>query len=1158
MPKLYRYLSVLIIIVVSSAGFVSYHLIPSAMAQDGFQTGTSAQSPNIGNPIDQLTQSLGNARISYRTDTGNVHFIGTDAGKSLHQPSILPNEASPEDAAMLFLSVYGEIFGMDDPGIELIVRTVEPASGDRNYVRYQQEYRGVPVIGGELVVQLDSKLDVLSVNGELLPKVAMSTSPDIDSTQAAVAALDIVSKVYRIPLEAIYTNEPELWIYSPEIMGEPGGGSNHLVWRMEVTTAELLPIREFVLVDAHTGEIILNFNQLDSLKNREVYDHNNIAGIALPGTSPVRSEGQAASGVNDVDRAYEYSGNTYDFYLENHARDSLDGLGMKVISTVRYCPSCPSQTFSNAFWNGVQMVYGNGFAAADDVVAHELTHGVTENESNLFYYMQSGAINESFSDIWGEFVDLTYDGPYDNDDPSVRWNMGEDVPGLGAIRSMSNPPAFNDPDRMGSPLYYCATGDNGGVHTNSGVGNKAAYLMVDGGTFNGFTITGIGIPKVAQIFYETQAHMLTSASDYQDLAESLSQACNSLIGTSGITMNNCQQVREAIAAVEMTKQPISCAATEAPLCDNHGFDSQFGSSLTGWSSTSGVWFHDTSGYALTYGEPSSFSSIQYATQGFGDYEFTATMRRYGCATCSNGLQLRGKPLPLQYENRWEKDYAFLYNRSGEISVWKRISGIDVALLDWTFSEAVNLGDAWNTLRVVTRGNTFFYYVNNHLIWSGTDNDYRYGMVGLTMYRDAGSTSNLLQVDSAVLKGGSPLVLFTDSFEHGLEHWGTGAANGSDEWYHEYSYATGDNYELYGYDQGVKSDIYAYLKNSVALPPGQNAYLRFRHAYDMEASFDGGVIEYSTNGGGTWLDAGGFVLENGYNGTLSSGYENPLGGRSAFTSDSKGYKSTRLNLSSLAGLNFLFRFRMGTDISNSDLGWFVDEFQLYSCLNRVEQIFLPPIIRGLPPTSFNYPFTDSSSGWQVVSGAWRVNDGYYASEGIPNSSASVSNWQSFADLDYEVRMQRYGCPGCPNSLFIRGDPELQGSGHHWNNGYLFQYTNDGYISVWKFVNGVPSAVLPWVTTASVAHDEANTIRVIASGTNLSYYLNGELVWSGSDASLSTGYVGFGFDRDDYSSDNWLEVDYATLTSGTAITTALGGPALDQHQLQFTGGNSDAHP
>ena len=171
------------------------------------------------------------------------------------------------------------------------------------------------------------------------------------------------------------------------------------------------------------------------------------------------------------------------------------------------------------------MVYGDGvgFALADDVVAHELTHGVTEHTSNLFYYYQSGAINESLSDIWGEFVDQT--NLAGNDSASVKWLIGEDVIGLGAIRDMEDPTTFGDPDRMTSPSYWFSMGDSGGVHTNSGINNKAAYLMVEGGSFNGQTVTALGITKVAAIYYEVQTNLLTSGADYADLHDALFQAC---------------------------------------------------------------------------------------------------------------------------------------------------------------------------------------------------------------------------------------------------------------------------------------------------------------------------------------------------------------------------------------------------------------------------------------------------------------------------------------------------------------------------------------------------------------------------------------------------------------------------------------------------------
>ena len=153
-----------------------------------------------------------------------------------------------------------------------------------------------------------------------------------------------------------------------------------------------------------------------------------------------------------------------------------------------------------------QMVYGEGFSRADDVDAHELTHAVTERSANLFYYMQSGALNESVSDVFGETVDqwnASLPGGvarHGTDTAAVKWLLGEDVPGLGAIRNMRNPNAFGDPGKTSDTQYYCSYGDGGGVHTNSGVPNHAFALSVDGGTYNGVAVTGIGLTILLTIY----------------------------------------------------------------------------------------------------------------------------------------------------------------------------------------------------------------------------------------------------------------------------------------------------------------------------------------------------------------------------------------------------------------------------------------------------------------------------------------------------------------------------------------------------------------------------------------------------------------------------------------------------------------------------------
>ena len=136
-------------------------------------------------------------------------------------------------------------------------------------------------------------------------------------------------------------------------------------------------------------------------------------------------------------------------------------------------------------------------------------------------------------------------------------------PSLSRHSNMADPPQFEDPDRIGSSYYYCGTDDNGGVHYNSGVNNKAAYLMTDGGTFNGQTVTGIGISQVADVYYQAQTAYLNQSSGWLVLDTALRDSCDDLVGTGGITAASCATVAGALDAVEMN-QGNECVGPPAP------------------------------------------------------------------------------------------------------------------------------------------------------------------------------------------------------------------------------------------------------------------------------------------------------------------------------------------------------------------------------------------------------------------------------------------------------------------------------------------------------------------------------------------------------------------------------------------------------------------
>ena len=169
-------------------------------------------------------------------------------------------------------------------------------------------------------------------------------------------------------------------------------------------------MRDKVYVDVDSGTIVGVHPQIHSGLNRSVYSANN--GTSLPGTLR-RSEGQAATSDLDVNAAYDGTGDTYNAYRNFWNRDSYDNAGAMLRSTVHY-----SSNYCNAFWNGTQMVYGDGniaqgcspLARSVDITAHELTHAVTENESGLIYSGESGGLNEAMSDIFGAFTQAWVDG----------------------------------------------------------------------------------------------------------------------------------------------------------------------------------------------------------------------------------------------------------------------------------------------------------------------------------------------------------------------------------------------------------------------------------------------------------------------------------------------------------------------------------------------------------------------------------------------------------------------------------------------------------------------------------------------------------------------------------------------------------------------------
>ena len=567
-----------------------------------------------GSPARAHPEGATGARIvAYDSATGRIRFIGSPPGSPIARPSGLGASASPAMLARAFLALRANVFGVGTRARDLPVSSVARAPAGHTVVRFQQLQSGVPVLGGELVVNLDRAGNILSAGGETLPATTLSVIPRVTPAAARLTAIAATARARAVRTSKLRSSEPRLWIYDSKLLGGPGLGRPTLVWRVDVTARGRRPVDELVLVDAKLGVVALHVDEIERAKYRRICDAHN-SGAQVPCTTPKRVEGGTRNAIRDVNEAYDLIGATYDFYLRMFGRDSLDGAGMPLVSTTRYCDPryrCPMQ---NAAWDpeAQQMEFGEGFASADDVVGHELTHAVIDHSSSLFPFYQSGAIGESIADTLGELFDQS--NRTGNDAPAARWLLGEDLP-IGALRNMKHPARSDpkQPDRMTSTHYMPApmSWDDGGVHINSGVGNKAAFLITDGGTFNGTTVRGLGVAKAAKIYYELATHQLTSASDYGDLYYALPQACRNLVGTAGITTADCDQVVRAVNAVEMSADP--GRPRETPVCPSGGTaNDRFFDDLE--SPTSGNWTLQTEiGDNTWYYPPPDW--FTYATSG---------------------------------------------------------------------------------------------------------------------------------------------------------------------------------------------------------------------------------------------------------------------------------------------------------------------------------------------------------------------------------------------------------------------------------------------------------------------------------------------------------------------------------------------------------------
>jgi gliding motility-associated-like protein len=619
-----------------------------------------------------------------------------------------------------------------------IVKGKEIEDGDELHVRFYIYKNSVKVLGSEVIGHYKNGV-LYAINGHLYSETSgeklLSLDEARDISLKSVGALSYkwqskedeqMLKIWKEDTTATYFPKGEL-VYCPKGLDfkEP----HVLCYQYEIYSEEPLT-RINVFVNAQTGVIwarenLLHVGDVQGTANTKYRGVQNIVADSVGvGSYRLRETGRgggvetynmqtgtnygAAVDFTDTDNYWnnfnasfdEVAGDahfgaemTYDYLQDKFSRNSFDGNGAKIRSYVHY-----RSGYSNAFWNGSVMTYGDGNGTtvtpltSIDVCGHEIAHAVTTNSAGLIYSYQSGALNESFSDIFGNAIE------YFADSTQFNWRIGEDILTSGnGIRNMANPNTHGDPDTYLGTYWYGGTGDNGGVHTNSGVQNFWFYLLTEGGSGtndigDSYTVDSLGIHKAEQIAYRNLTVYLTASSDYADAryygiqsAADLYGSCsNEVVATTNAwyAVGVGAEYDSSIVVAEFEADTLYCTTDEAVHFMNRSLNTKSYSWDFGDGNSS------TQRNPIHYYSQQGYYSVELIAEGcyFGIYD---TIEKINYIHFDSTRDIcRGYLLPF---GQWDTVHAcngFIYDHSGESNYLNRFR--DTLTVDFSMSDSAHL------------------------------------------------------------------------------------------------------------------------------------------------------------------------------------------------------------------------------------------------------------------------------------------------------------------------------------------------------------------------------------------------------------------------------------------------------------------------------------
>jgi len=1012
-----------------------------AYAQDASKDAATAQAVDAA--AQQLRADTGNAvQVNKSPVTGVANFVRLAENANL--ATVQREGNAPEAQAASFFRSYGAVFGIRDANAELrLVKTQTDGTGAKHLV-YQQVYQGVEIFAGQLRVHFNKGGRLTAVNGAFVPNLNLNTTPRLSAQEAANAAVQMVlnQKQLRDVSTDVGAVNNHLYIYRTGLARRVPG-NNHLVYAVEVTNAAR-SVREFVFIDAQTGKAVDQYSGVHQI-DRQTYNGGFGPGFLVWSEGdPQPFVGPDEAGINDL---INFAEDTYNLYatMSNGTYISWDGAD----GTMHSVLNDPTINCPNANWNGVSTNYCND-VSGDDTVAHEWAHAYTERTHNLIYAWQPGALNESYSDIFGEVVDLLN-------------GAGLDTPGglrtanACSVFQTSLPAVLTVNAPIGVAGVYTAAGAAFGPPLTAGGLTGDVVLANDG--------TGSGTPPDPSL--NDACEPLTNAADISGKIALVDRgACDFTVkvknaqdaGAIGVIVANHVIGGDGVFTMSGVDPTITIPALMIGYSDGNLVKSELAAGVNATLQTDPNAPPPDNSYRWLSGEddPAFGGAIRdmWAPNCFG-HPGKVSDAQYFCTEDDGGGVHSNSGVP---------NHAFALLVDGGDYNNQTITGIGLTKAAHIFwrAESVYQGPATGFPEhadALEASCSDLVAAGGVLPGLSTDSPTPFAsaetmtaadcvelakVIAAVEYRteptQCGFTPLLDPAAPALcLDAGTVETIAVTTWETGLEGWTPGQRELADpatfdgtDWTVVGSLPDGragsaafvDNLAVGNCVDDTEAGVRFLESPIITIPAGSEvSRIAFDHWMASEPEWDGGNVKLSINGG-PWRIVPAFAFEfNPYNRSLIVS-DNPLGGERAFSGTNGGsvdgsWGQSQINLAGLVnpGDTVQLRMEFGQDGCNGISGWYVDGVQVYSCSAEVAPP--PPPAQPLAcntTVSFNggvpadWAVIDNAGNgvvWTDVFGSGEL-DNY---TGGPGNAASVSSDAAgLAEFDTELRSNPFDLTG----------------------------------------------------------------------------------------------------------------------------------------------------